>query len=246
MHNRSTSVSQHPVRSATPSEQEPAPDDNNMKGSHRPGTYRVSTTQALATVVLFMVIMYLTCYYTSLSHACPYKWHGGSPGFQGGSCWCGADAYCMCTPSLAIDAIIEAKTAESTQLILIKRKDPPKDLYAIVGGFVEVGESVEDATIREVKEETNVTIRHHNIIQFHVYSDPKRDKRRHTVSAVSRCLLEGAEAEAALRDIHVGDDAKKASVVHLNQVLAMPLAFDHRQVLKDYIKRFHPSTPREG
>ena len=95
---------------------------------------------------------------------CPYKWHGGSPtDSPRGSCWCGLDSYCMCTPSLAIDAIIEVTGGETNadanangesdtlSLVLVHRRDPPKDRYAIPGGFVDVGESVEAAVRREVR-----------------------------------------------------------------------------------------------
>lgn len=72
-------------------------------------------------------------------------WHGGSPSHDG-SCWCGWDKYCLCTPSLAIDAIIEVQpsaTVSDVSVVLVLRKDPPKDIFAIIGGFVDVGESVE-------------------------------------------------------------------------------------------------------
>lgn len=117
--------------------------------------------------------------------SCPYKWNGGSPHFQG-SCWCGWDGYCMCTPSLAIDAIIEVQPSspsEDIRILLVHRRDPPRDLFAIPGGFVDIGETVEAATIREVREETNLVIS--SLEQFRVYSDPLRDKRRHTVRMIS-------------------------------------------------------------
>lgn len=124
---------------------------------------------------------------------CPYKWNGGSPLFKG-SCWCGWDGYCLCTPSLAIDAIIEVngddEPDENIKVVLVHRRDPPRDLFATPGGFVDVGETVEQATIREVKEETNLDLDH--LEQFRVYSDPSRDKRRHTVSSVFKCKVKDA------------------------------------------------------
>ena len=89
----------------------------------------------------------------------------------------------MCTPSLAIDAIIEVHDEFELKVVLVRRRDPPRDLFAIPGGFVDVGESVEEAIVREVKEETNLSL--DKLEQFRVYSDPSRDKRRHTVSVVS-------------------------------------------------------------
>lgn len=62
---------------------------------------------------------------------CPYVWHGGSPtDSHPGSCWCGADNYCMCTPSLAIDCIIEFG---NEKVVLVWRKDPPADKFANSG-----------------------------------------------------------------------------------------------------------------
>ena len=83
--------------------------------------------------------------------ACPYEWHGGSdPSAQGGaaprgSCWCGAgDGYCLCTPSLAIDLVIEAPLADGSGeegVVLVRRRD--NGLWATMGGFVNVGETTE-------------------------------------------------------------------------------------------------------
>lgn len=99
----------------------------------------------------------------SSRNSCPYEWHGGSPTQSHvGSCWCGSDSYCMCTPSLAIDCIIEyRKSADAlamgipshndVEIVLVWRQMAPKDIFAIPGGFVGVGETVEEATIREGK-----------------------------------------------------------------------------------------------
>ena len=166
--------------------------------------------------------------------SCPYIWHGGSPlDTFGGSCYCGKDMYCMCTPSLAIDAIIEVRSEISPSIVLVRRRDNPKDVYAIPGGYVDIGETVEHAAIREVKEETNLDLA--NVVQFRVYSDPGRDLRRHTVSSVMKCEVPDATG------LHVGDDAKAVEIVSLARVLSLELAFDHRKVLADYITLFHPS-----
>lgn len=178
-------------------------------------------------------------YNTSID--CPYIWHGGSPSQKHtGSCWCGVDTYCLCTPSLAIDAIIEVKNeiVDLPNIVLVKRKDPPKDVYAIPGGFVDVDETVEHAAIREALEETNIAIQPNQIEQFHVYSDPGRDKRRHTVSTVFRCLIDFHQTV----HMHRGDDAKSLELVPVNKVLSLDLAFDHRQILIDYIRKYHPKV----
>lgn len=171
---------------------------------------------------------------------CPYVWHGGSPTHKG-SCWCGAeDKYCMCTPSLAIDAIIEHHASEDTMdttcehcsIVLVFRKDPPREFFAIPGGFVNIGETVEKAAEREVREETNLSV--HRLTQFKMFSDPSRDSRRHTASIVFRCIVTTVEG------LKGGDDAKSVKLVALRDVLKLPLAFDHRTILYEYIEKFHP------
>jgi len=168
---------------------------------------------------------------------CPHKWAGGYPAMKKpGSCWCGNDGFCMCTPSLAIDAIIEVTGPTDTRgkksmpsIVLVHRRDPPVK-YAIPGGFVNVGETVEAATAREVKEETNLDT---SCEQFRVYSDPERDQRRHTVSSVFRCVTSN------ISQLKAKDDARSAKAWRLDQLLDLDLAFDHRQILIDYVRRYH-------
>lgn len=145
-----------------------------------------------------------------------------------GSCVCGTDKYCLCTPSLAIDALIEYFDGKELNMVLVRRKDPPKDKIAIPGGFVNVGETVENATIREVKEETNLDVI--KMKQFRVYSNPNRDKRRHTVSVVLICTINNIDL------IKRGDDAKDVVVIPFNKVLSQDFAFDHRTILEDYFR----------
>ena len=181
-------------------------------------------------VIFFVGIAWLFVHMNSNGSKCPYVWHGGSPtDSHPGSCWCGADSYCMCTPSLAIDCIIEFG---NEKVVLVWRKDPPADKFAIPGGFVSVGETAEMATIREVKEETNLTIA--KLEQFRLYSDPGRDARRHTVSMVFRCIVSSIDA------LHTGDDAKSVKVVDLKDVLSLNLAFDHKYIFEDFIRHYHP------
>lgn len=73
------------------------------------------------------------------------------------------------------------------------------------------------------------------IEQFRVYSDPKRDKRRHTVSAVFRCHVK------SFSELKAGDDAKGVELVPLQKIDTLDLAFDHRQILKEYVAHFHPN-----
>jgi len=98
---------------------------------------------------------------------------------------------------------------------------------ALPGGFVEVGETVESAVLREIKEETGLDAKINRL--FGVYSDPKRDPRFHVVSVVFVCDAEG-EPKA-------GDDAKRVRVYKLEDLPLELLVFDHRSILLDYMKR---------
>ena len=172
------------------------------------------------------------------SSSCPYKkWEGFSPSHSG-SCWCDkiSPEPCFCTPSLAIEAIMEYKTQSNvTKLIFIQRRDPPVDTLAIPGGFVEVGESVENALKREIKEETNMTINRKNCEQFKLFSTPNRDYRRHTVSIIFRCIIE----KNMLKSLQHGDDAKRIIDIDINKVFSLTLAVDNKKVLSEYIIRYH-------
>jgi len=88
--------------------------------------------------------------------------------------------------------------------------------------------------IREVKEETNLTAVH--LEQFKLYSDPSRDKRRHTVSMVYRCIIDSDD----IQYLHKGDDAKAVKLIPLATVLSLNLAFDHHMILQEYITKYHP------
>jgi len=187
-------------------------------------------------LVVWALLATMYCFLLMRS-SCPYvAWHGGSPlDTFGGSCYCGKDQYCMCTPSLAIDAIIEITNDANKvhSLVLVNRGVTPTG-YALTGGFVDVGETVETATIREVKEETNLDV--DSLEQFRVYSDPKRDKRRHTVSSVFICRTK----DKSEKNLRRGDDAKSVVMIPLEKVLSLRLAFDHKEILLDYFKKYHP------
>ncbi|NJE02308.1 NUDIX hydrolase [Thermococcus sp. JdF3] len=109
-------------------------------------------------------------------------------------------------------------------VVLIKRKHEPfKDHYALPGGFVEYGETVEEAALREAREETGLDVRLIRLVG--VYSDPNRDPRGHTVTTAFLAVGSGK--------LKAGDDAKEVHVVSIEEALNLPLAFDHGKILRD-------------
>jgi AmmeMemoRadiSam system protein A len=125
-------------------------------------------------------------------------------------------------PFLAADAIIELDGDRG--IVLIERENPPPG-WAIPGGFVDYGESVEAAAVREAKEETGLDVTLTDLL--YVYSDPTRDPRQHTVTPVF--------IGAATGEPHAADDAKHVGVF-TQASLPAPLAFDHARVLADYFE----------
>ncbi len=127
------------------------------------------------------------------------------------------------TPLIAADAVIELVDRPGRPIVLIERLNPPHG-WAIPGGFVDVGERVEAAAVREAREETGLKVTLHALLG--VYSDPARDPRGHTVTAVYV-----AEAEGTPQAL---DDARALGVFPLD---ALPdrMAFDHATVLSDYL-----------
>lgn len=127
-------------------------------------------------------------------------------------------------PILAVDIIITTPQG----IVLIERKSYPKG-WALPGGKVEYGETIEEAAVRETKEEISLDIR--LIRQFHVYSDPKRDPRGHTVSTVFI-----AEPKNKKQKPKAESDAKGVGIFTKN-TLPKNIVFDHRKILKDYFNR---------
>ena len=126
-------------------------------------------------------------------------------------------------PFLTVDILIECVAPNGEQgLVLIHRKNIPK-VWALPGGFVDYGESVEDAACREALEETSLEI---DIVrQFHCYSDPHRDSRQHNISVVFIATANGIPTAA--------DDADDIGLYN-NDNLPDELGFDHRIILVDY------------
>jgi ADP-ribose pyrophosphatase YjhB (NUDIX family) len=121
-------------------------------------------------------------------------------------------------PLPTVDLIIEY----NDRIILIKRKNPPPG-WALPGGFIDYGESIESAAIREAKEETGLEVE--LVRQFHTYSDPKRDPRHHTITTVLIARAKGRPS--------AGDDAKAAGIFR-RENLPEQIAFDHRDIINDY------------
>lgn len=124
-------------------------------------------------------------------------------------------------PKAVADVIIEVP---SDQVVLVRRKNPPPG-WAIPGGFIEAGESAEQGAVREALEETGLVVELTEL--FHVYSDPRRDPRHHTLGVV---YLGRAEGEPV-----AGDDAADARTFS-ESTLPTDIAFDHRQILADYFR----------
>lgn len=122
-------------------------------------------------------------------------------------------------PFPTVDIIIEI----DNRVVLVERRNPPRG-WAIPGGFVDEGESVEEAAIREAREETGLEV--HLTDLFYVYSDPRRDPRHHTMSTVFVGRAFGHPV--------AGDDAGKTGLFDRDHL--PPLAFDHAMVLSDYFR----------
>lgn len=125
------------------------------------------------------------------------------------------------TPVPTVDIIIEFGGG----IVLVKRKNPPYG-WAIPGGFLDYGESLEQAAVREAKEETNLDIT--NLRQFHTYSAPDRDPRHHTVTTVYIAKGKGV--------LKAASDAKEAKVSRETE-LPSDFAFDHKEIINDYLKK---------
>jgi O-acetyl-ADP-ribose deacetylase (regulator of RNase III)/ADP-ribose pyrophosphatase YjhB (NUDIX family) len=136
-------------------------------------------------------------------------------------------------PFTTVDAIIEIPASPAggnDGIVVIERSNPPFG-WALPGGFVDYGESLEQAVIREAKEETGLDLI--ELKQFHTYSEPDRDPRFHTIGTVFIAKAKGKPK--------AGDDAKGLKVVNLKDIQKLDFAFDHKKIIQDYIKKYPPS-----
>jgi ADP-ribose pyrophosphatase YjhB (NUDIX family) len=129
-------------------------------------------------------------------------------------------------PVPTVDIIIEI----GDKIVIIERKNPPYG-WALPGGFVDYGETVEEAAVREAKEETSLDLK--NLRQFRVFSAPDRDPRLHTITTVFIARGEG-EPKAA-------DDAQNIELVDPRR-LNRKMAFDHREIIDAYVKTLGEPT----
>lgn len=136
---------------------------------------------------------------------------------------CGAPVTTQRNPALTVDIIIHPEDVPRS-VVLIQRLHPPLG-WALPGGFVDYGESLEQAARREAKEETGLDLS--ALSQFRAYSDPTRDPRQHTVTVVFSAQGSG-KARAA-------DDARNLKIFPLS-ALPEDMAFDHRTILEDYVE----------
>ena len=130
------------------------------------------------------------------------------------------------TPHLSTDGIIKLYDENEIfrGIVLIERLNKPYGL-ALPGGFVDIGESVENALIREMEEETSL---HVQILSLqNIYSNPNRDPRFHTASAVYVCKAYG-EPKAQ-------DDAKEVFIYKLDEIPLEKLVFDHKKIVEDFL-----------
>jgi ADP-ribose pyrophosphatase YjhB (NUDIX family) len=127
----------------------------------------------------------------------------------------------MRNPIPTVDIVIEIQDS----IVLIRRANPPAG-WALPGGFVDYGESLEQAAVREAREETALDV--HLVRLLGVYSDPDRDPRFHTVTTVFIAAAEGHPVG--------GDDAAEARLFQ-EQTLPNTIAFDHRRILSDYFEQ---------
>lgn len=133
-------------------------------------------------------------------------------------------------PTPTVDTIIQK---ESKILLIKRKKDPFKNMMALPGGFVNEGETVEEAAKREIREETSLEIRLLDILG--VYSDPNRDPRKHIMTTVFVGEIESSKDVEAI----AGDDASDIVWLDLESIEKHVFAFDHKKIINNYLKWRH-------
>lgn len=157
------------------------------------------------------------------------------------SCLCGVDNFCRCGPSPAIDII--AFTYDLDNIILVDRGKEPLGL-ACVGGFMELGESIEDAAEREFKEETNLEFYKDRLVQVHTFSEPHQDPRRPSLSTVFLAQIK-VDAQDMKDIMQAGDDASDLILLPVSEAVEImerkyqaKFGFDiHRTFIHEAMKK---------
>jgi ADP-ribose pyrophosphatase YjhB (NUDIX family) len=148
---------------------------------------------------------------------------------------CGNEVFRYESPVPTVDIIIKVESEVGEKgIVLIYRRNQPR-AWALPGGFVDYGETVEQAAVREARDETGLEIE--SAYQFHTYSDPRRDPRRHTISTVFIAKASGRP--------RAGDDAEQAGIFG-EENLPSPLAFDHEKILRDYFSDRKKCAPQRA
>jgi len=132
-------------------------------------------------------------------------------------------------PLLTVDIIIEF----GDKIVMIKRQNPPRG-WALPGGFVDYGETLEACAVRESREETGLEVQ--LVEQFHTYSAPERDPRHHSVTTVYIATADGKPIAA--------DDASDIGLFSADH-LPQPIVFDHLSILQDYFSYKKGKTLKE-
>jgi 8-oxo-dGTP diphosphatase len=136
--------------------------------------------------------------------------------------------YAYPRPAVTVDIIVLKNSENHPEILLIERKNEPfKNMWALPGGFVDKDEDIETAAYRELKEETS--IEDINLSQLHTFGKPGRDPRGHTISIVHIGFLQNSNQK-----IQAGDDAKNLQWFSVNQL--PELAFDHREIIQYTLK----------
>lgn len=196
----------------------------------------VAALVVATTVALFLAVHYLSgrsslveCVPVgSVFHGIPQNvpYEGGPEG----SCWCGhGDLYCLCTPSLSVDVVLEVVdlTGNSLGVVVTNRTKPPYGV-SLTGGFVDIGESVETAAVREVMEEIGVRLQESALTQVKMFSDPKRDPRR--AGATMSFYAKTSEAPSQ----STGDETKDIRMIPWPSVPLLSFVFpDHRSIAQE-------------